>query len=666
MSEEAYQFYAEAMREQHARNEAREIRKHVQQARGSHSALIRWPFELLQNALDAGPRDGRSVVRVRFSRESTRVAFEHDGAPFTLNELAALLSGGSSKDYESEVTTGRFGSGFLVTHVLAERVRLRVLMQLPTGLERVDLTLDRGGDEAAILENIQEANEAIRRAEPVSDAAELPSAEFEYAFGADDSWGQGLDQLRRALPYVYGTRPQLGRVELRNGARDVETWEPSEAQSAGNEGSCYIDRRAISVTTPDAGRELCVYRFDDAGAAALLYVEKTPDGASVCLPVDDAPRVFREYPLRSSAFVPVNIILDGRFETDEERSRLLMKPDDKTLLKQALSAAVVAVKYAIGQKWSNSHWLAYTARPDGGFDTTDVDETDWWTECLAAFAQRLSLNPIIECKSQLLPARVRVDVSEYADIISPRLFEDHGPKETSVERLWPLVEASDYFLPPTQELAPDWTIIAEGWNTLGLEIRLVCVDELAKQVRQDAETVEQLQVQGDPQQWLAGFVDILGECWKQRAGYDLSPLDGMLPNQDKRLCAPSELKRDEGVPERLKDICKSMGYDIRGQLLINGFEETAQSHGLCYLTEALTKAIPSSVTEEDSVSNAVKYAAGKLPEGQSSDGAQDIQRGTIRLLAYLWETRSCRRRIFRERRTTSRRERSCCAMERRT
>ena len=146
MSEKAYQIYEEALNEQRSRNQARRIRMRVDHARRSpHSASIRWPFELLQNALDAGPRDGRSIVTVRLRREHAKIVFEHDGAPFTSQELAALLSGGSSKEYESEATTGRFGTGFLVTHVLAERTRLRGLLQLATGCEYFDLTLDRGG-----------------------------------------------------------------------------------------------------------------------------------------------------------------------------------------------------------------------------------------------------------------------------------------------------------------------------------------------------------------------------------------------------------------------------------------------------------------------------------------------------------------------------------------
>jgi hypothetical protein len=57
--------------------------------------------------------------------QPSKLIFEHDGAPFTSDELAALLTGGSSKEFESEVTTGRFGTGYLVTHVLAERAKRR-------------------------------------------------------------------------------------------------------------------------------------------------------------------------------------------------------------------------------------------------------------------------------------------------------------------------------------------------------------------------------------------------------------------------------------------------------------------------------------------------------------------------------------------------------------
>jgi hypothetical protein len=131
MSHEALRAYERARNSQLQRNEARHIRTRVHEARQApHIAAVRWPFELLQNALDAGPRAGRASVAVTVQHRKGDVVFEHDGAPFSSEELAALLSGGSSKvhvrpigDY---VHLGRLGLGPLWRHdavLLHEMVR---------------------------------------------------------------------------------------------------------------------------------------------------------------------------------------------------------------------------------------------------------------------------------------------------------------------------------------------------------------------------------------------------------------------------------------------------------------------------------------------------------------------------------------------------------------
>ena len=538
MSENAYKIYEEALSEQYSRNEARRIRTRVDQARQSpHSAGIRWPFELLQNALDAGPRNGKSTVTVRLRCDQNGVGFEHDGAPFTLEELAALLSGGSSKDFESEITTGRFGTGFLVTHVLADRTRLRGLMQLDAGCESFDLTLDRGGDEDSILASIKHSHQAIRSAVPVSDTVNLPSATFEYVCRESDVWALGLRELKRALPYMYGTRRTLGHVEIRTSNDDIEIWEASHVDHTTIDGG-YMECRTITVNKKQfAERQLRVYRFTtapDASAGVLVLAEQNQWGQKVCLPEPDGPRVFREYPLRSSGFIPVNFILDGKFDPDQERSRLLMSANDKTLLDQALSAAVIAVQYAIGQEWKDAHWLARASLSSTAFDATNAEEKDWWFQRLGAFAQQLAVVPIVNCGSQFLPAVV--EEGEYADFISPRLLQGPGEDETSVDRLWPLVKAACQLLPPCRELAADWTTITEGWRPLEVAIEPVCVASLAEWVRGDAKTLDELEVEGNAQEWLTGFIDVVGECWIERSGVDLSALNGMIPNQER--CLP--------------------------------------------------------------------------------------------------------------------------------
>ena len=567
------------------------------------------------------------------------VAFEHDGAPFTSDELAALLSGGSSKDFESESTTGRFGTGFLVTHVLAERTRLRGLLQLATVCESFDLTLDRGGDEDAILANIQHSHEAIRAAVPVPDAANVQSAVLEYEGGEAEIFERGLRELRRALPYLYGTRRTLGRVELQSGDDLAETWEPSQVDQEAIDGH-YMECRTITVTGQNTSRrELRVFRFaaaKDASAAALVLVEQTDSGQKVDLLDSDAPRVFREYPLRSSGFLPFNFVLDGKFDPDEERSVLLMSPNDRELLEQALSAAVVAVQYAIRQKWQDAHWLAGATCPSSRFVATDPEETVWWTGQLKEFARRLAVTPIVQCETQFLPAVA--DEGAYADFLVPRLLEASGEDETSVERLWPLVAAADQLLPPKNEVASDWTRIVEGWRSLGVTIEVIWVAKLAELVGAQAKTVEELEVKGDAREWLAVFIDIVGECWNKRAGVDASALAGMMPNQSGCLCSPSELKRDRGVSARLKDICAHIGFEVRNELLLDGFEVTADRLELRYLHRALVEAIPKEVDEDEVVMEAVERMSDMLPEGKNCEVVPSVaRRATVRLLAHLWE-----------------------------
>lgn len=118
MSEAALKAYEVARVQQLTRNEARRILTKVSDARNNPEAAgRRWPFELLQNAHDAGPYNGRELINVSLTwerlLEGTKLIFDHDGAPFSLRDLAALLSGGSSKEFDSEDTTGRFGTGFL-------------------------------------------------------------------------------------------------------------------------------------------------------------------------------------------------------------------------------------------------------------------------------------------------------------------------------------------------------------------------------------------------------------------------------------------------------------------------------------------------------------------------------------------------------------------------
>src|SRR2546426_9915279 len=261
MSESALNNYHAARDQRLGKNDARRIRAERDKARSPTSgAGKRWPFELLQNAHDPGPRDGSTLVDVRLTVTDSALVFRHNGRPFTLNDLAALLSGGSNKEYESPETTGRFGTGFLVTHVLSPRITLRGVIGDGSQYERFQVELDRSGDEDGILEKTKAAEAGIGGAVPIDGIAGGWTAEFEYPIDAHDAAEIGIEEIRMCTPFLFGTCQHLGRVTFESRDGSVESWLPEEPTQYKHEGVTIRERR-FTLESNGSAIVYCVLRL---------------------------------------------------------------------------------------------------------------------------------------------------------------------------------------------------------------------------------------------------------------------------------------------------------------------------------------------------------------------------------------------------------------------
>src|SRR5689334_5121607 len=107
-----------------ATNAARNIANEVKTWRNAwQEAGDRWPWELLQNARDTAVSNKR-VLKAGFLFKEDRFVFTHDGGPFNFDDITALILGGSARIYDSSALTGRFGTGFLVTHAISAKVSI--------------------------------------------------------------------------------------------------------------------------------------------------------------------------------------------------------------------------------------------------------------------------------------------------------------------------------------------------------------------------------------------------------------------------------------------------------------------------------------------------------------------------------------------------------------
>lgn len=643
MSDQAFEEFNLAREAQLSKNDARRIRTKIDDARSNPPLTgMRWPFELLQNAHDAHPRPGKATIDVAIDCCGGKVIFEHDSAPFSSSDLAALLSGGSGKELESEETTGRFGTGFLSTHVLSTRVVVSGIFAATGGYEYFQLVLDRDGDESSIVENIKACNTSIRAAVPLAQLNGIPSARFEYEAEDPEIVDMGLDSLRQALPYLFSTCENLGRVEVRLRDGSFERWTPTGARCRPCAGWFVQERIVTKVGRREVKyRSLRVTDRPDSRSAVLLIAEQTPSGWSTVIPAQDAPRLFRQFPIRPSNFLQTALVIDAPFDVNQERNRIHLNEPNRDRAKAALAAWPAALVFAFEREWSGRHRLAQLGLSKTAF-AADNGTQGFWRDELAALARRIALMPIIETRMGYLRGVEDDSQGWWADFLVPGLSDALSAVAIDIDRFWPSANDVASLAPPVASLARDWSAIGLGWRELEVPVSVATLETVAETARRKAETVDDLNVQDDVDAlgWIARFVDLVGECWARAGAVSPEILSGLLPDQHGKLRSLKDLSKDAAVSESLKDTAALIGYDARARLLDRALESAAAEHRLQFFTRAIESAGVGKLDESAIVETCLGELDKQLPGGKLlADGGKRLFEGSIRLLDHIWQTK---------------------------
>jgi hypothetical protein len=644
MSDTALALYEKACNAQAQRTEARRIRTRVRDARAETTgAASRWPFELLQNVHDAGPRAGQDRVNVAFKWDGTTLLFEHDGTPFKLQEVAALLSGGSSKEFESEDTTGRFGTGFMVTHALGYSIDILLVIDAAGQLELAKVSLDRHGDEEAILANIQGSNESIKSAVPVSTFENIPTAQLRYRVDKPLAVTEGFRNLRCTLPYLFATCPKLGDVLVEDTARH-ETWKGTPAVLR-REANPHLSVRTVMTVAVDGTVLEDVEVFsckasEQSRAALVVLVTGGSREHQAKLPEEGFPRLFARFPVRDTGTLPIPLIINAPFDQPQERDRVLMSDSDKSLIEEALKALPEIVLYANQSNWLHAHRLAHIDQIATLGGTAQIAEADWWNEQLAVTARTLSTLPIVKTTTHgFTPAVTRQDgkVNFHADFVLPRfsLKDSDGP---SLERLWPLVTGAENVDPPEKDIAVEWNRTAEAWQRLGIKLNFLGLAELVQSVRKDVDTLDKLRIRAEPMLWIARLIDLVGQWARSHSALHSKLLEHLLPDQSHALRSAESLFLDDGIDSALKDLVEKIGPRVRSRLLTTGLADVAKANELEDFESGLKLIVTRSLGAGDLVSDAIGYLDKHVPDGSKLTAeAAPLLVSARALLAYLWE-----------------------------
>lgn len=571
MSEIARREFDSARTLQESRNDARRIRTRVKEARETPSHGVRWPFELVQNAHDVGPQDKDSVVKIDFLHQDEGLTVSHNGKPFTAKELYALLSGGSSKEFESKETTGRFGTGFLATHALSTRVDVEGILDTSSNPEKFCIKLDRAGDENAIVKNIQDANKALDDARPLLSSEvvnQLITASFTYYEANPEVVAKGLDRLERAIPYLYATCPKLGQIQIQYSGETILSHLNTDPETDPEEiGDFLIKRIGISISRSKTTRKLTAIRIGRRNlSSALLVVLEHKDNQQdrVLLPDNMFPKIFVHFPITGTGSLPFNVVLDGNFYPRQERDSIAMNDSDRELIQEALSAFPALVRHAVESDWQGAHELARLAIPEQPLADSENsgDELVWWRDIVSGVAEETAAKAIIATESRFFPALI--DDTEHATFLVPAT-DKSGQILFDYDDIYKLADRVTGLYLPVKKIAEDWGKIALEWDNLGLPIERLGLTELADWVKEKGKSVEHLPISGDVFQWLADFFLLVAEFPENINRRPL--LNGLMPDQHSKLRCPQDLRIDKGVSEESKHIAEAMGIDLWAELI---------------------------------------------------------------------------------------------------
>ena len=523
----------------------------------------RWIWELLQNALDATPPDRK--IEVEIIKNDNQLIFIHNGCPFKLGEVAHLIYHGSTK---REQDIGKFGTGFLITHLLSRKVNIRGVRQ---DGKRFEFMLDRDG---ASFEEIKELMEntwnAYQNSLSAVEEGTHHTAEYEYPLNNTslNTVEAGIRELTKIAPYVLAFNDKLGVVKITDHSHKVKF----ELVNEINETACvYKVVKEEEEGKPPTFHELWIAKDDDVEIA--IRGKKQGDGTYQVESLRGIPKIFLAFPLFGTQDLPFPVVVNsGKFEPTDKRDGIFLGRKDtddikqnKRLLEKASELFIKLISDSNSSNWENIHTLLSLGIPS----EKDWLDKDWYIGLLKKLIDEIINVRVLKTENgRFIPLK-----EGFIPIVE-------GLEKEKVERLWDLYCCFSAYKHkiPLKGFAFEWAKIFFGWKSLGLNLaeREITIEKIAEEIEKCGSLQgfkTKLDTDKDELGTLNDFYKLLLDVEKR----GLFDSKNILSNQNGNFKKKPELFKDEGIDEILKDISSILGEDVRNLLLHSKIFEDVQN-----------------------------------------------------------------------------------------
>lgn len=316
----------------------------------------RWVWELMQNATDV--RYDNEKISVEIILNKDKLEFKHNGKYFKINNILAIVQQVSSKNsLNLEGQTGKFGTGFIGTHLLSDIIDIKGILEInENDFREFQIRLDRSEKSSEQLaKNIEKSIEIFFNINNKKDIFKVKpnylqkrkeedyDTCFTYYLNDEEkkkSAIEGLNDLINTMPTTLITQyKKINQVTIIDNIQQIKTTYTSNI--IGNEIKNGITESYVKIITDNKGKKetieelyflsyLKVNEETNKEILRLIIQIEKQNGIIVLLKRDiNKPVLYRNFPLIGSNDFYMPFIVDGfDFNPLEARNGLFLNGID--------------------------------------------------------------------------------------------------------------------------------------------------------------------------------------------------------------------------------------------------------------------------------------------------------------------------------------------------
>jgi hypothetical protein len=588
----------------------------------------RWFWELLQNAKDSASYNpnkpeqphknvkGKTVdvvLTYRQEGENYYLSFEHNGNPFNytddpyrFDDVTNLILPVSGKD--NEYQTGKFGTGFLSTHILSLKIGVegvflnneQQLKDFNFVIDRTKFTVNSGNDELrkSFIESIVHT---LKNSVSYTEHKNIIKSKFTYHLNEnikqDLIWvkkivEEGLNDLEVLLPLVLCFNEGVKSVTINNEVTNSKTTYELKQEKKSLSAEMKLFHVSVSknqdivniLLADDGDIQLATYFETEANSENKffinldeIYKEKTKK---------KIPFLFSSFPLIGSEEFSFPMVINSKiFKPKETRDSISLKNNDNG--NQTIIESASALYKNLLANISNEKWKRAFNISDTHITLTPSHKwiSDEWHKTKINSTLRESI-----LKEKLVDIPTNKEQIEF--VRKPIKENDkflHFPIDTKKDNLWKY--AIDLFPQSVPSLAEvsEWNKVL--WDS-EKDFKKVNAEFLVKKISEFKGDIKPLatQIFGETENALSDFLDWLHDFVKfiQTDLKQLHLLDfkqqqqtfPILPNREGKLKLLGELNYDKGFFDNDFIESKTLtlhtefcGKNVTGDLLHKKFDD---------------------------------------------------------------------------------------------